>query len=79
MKGAELGSHLWEDCRSISDSLDMRDHDRNGTIESGVHAADVDQKANHGHAHCTRTIREQLLLENFACLAASGHGVDVDF
>lgn len=34
MKGAELGSHLWEDCLWISDSLSVRD--QSGIVQLSV-------------------------------------------
>ena len=48
------------------------------TIESRIHATEVDQQTNHSHANSCRLVILQLVLENFACLAAPGHGIDVD-
>jgi hypothetical protein len=47
-------------------------------IERRVHAADVDQQTHHGHVDGGRALRQQLVLEDLAALAALGHGVEVD-
>lgn len=48
------------------------------TVEGGVHAANVDQEAHHGHTLGGFTVTEQLVTQHLACLAAPGHGVDVE-
>ena len=47
-------------------------------VQGGVHAAHVDQQAHHGHVDGGRPLRQQLVLEDLAALAALGHGVQVD-
>jgi hypothetical protein len=47
-------------------------------VERRVHAADVDEQAHHGHVDGGRALRQQLVLEDLAALAALGHGVEVD-
>lgn len=47
------------------------------TIESCVHAPNVDQKADHGHPFGGIPITKQFVAQDFAGLAAPGHCVDV--
>lgn len=49
------------------------------TVKCSVHATNIDQQANHGHADRSFGILQQLLFEYLAALAALGHGIDVDF
>ena len=48
------------------------------TVEGGVHAANVHQEADHGHAHGSVAITEQLVTKDLAALAAPRHGVNVE-
>lgn len=48
------------------------------TVERGVHAPDVDQQAHHGHVDCSRALRQQLVFEDLAALAAFCHGIQID-
>ena len=47
------------------------------TVERGVHATNVNQEADHGHALRSIAITKQLVSEDLAGLAAPGHGIDV--
>lgn len=47
------------------------------TVESGVHSANVDQQTYHGHTLRGLSITKQLVAQDFAGLAASRHGIDV--
>lgn len=49
------------------------------TVECRVHSPHIHQQADHGHAYSGSPIVEQLVFEDLACLAALGHGVNVDF
>jgi hypothetical protein len=48
------------------------------TVESRVHATNVDEQTHHRHVDGGGTLRQQLVLENLAALAALCHGVEVD-
>jgi len=47
------------------------------TVECGVHAANVDEEADHGHALRSIAITKQLVSKDLAGLATPRHGVDV--
>lgn len=62
--------------------LTKRKEDNGGeqvlTVESGVHASNIDQKTNHGHVLGGFAITEQFVAQDFAGLGASGHCIDVE-
>lgn len=47
-------------------------------VQSRVHPANVDQETDHGHVMGSLSIDLQSVLEDLACLGASGQAVDVD-
>lgn len=58
--------------------IDRQRTNRRRTVEGGVHATNVDQEADHGHALRSLAITKQLVSKDLAGLAAPGHGVDVE-
>lgn len=48
------------------------------TIQGGIHPADIDKQADHGHDDGRRHVLRELLFEDLAALAALGHCIDVD-
>jgi hypothetical protein len=48
------------------------------TIQCGVHAPYIDQQTHHGHVDGRRPLRQQLVLQYLAALAALSHCVQVD-
>lgn len=48
------------------------------TVQSGIHATEIDQQTDHGHADSCWLVILQLILEDLASLAAPGHCIDVD-
>src|SRR4051812_31096540 len=56
----------------------MGDGDGGLTVEGGVHAANVDQEADHGHADGSVAITKQLVTKDLAALAAPRHSVNVE-
>lgn len=48
------------------------------TVQSGIHPADIDQEADHGHVDGRRPLGQQLVLQDLAAFAALGHGIEVN-
>jgi hypothetical protein len=48
------------------------------TVQSGIHATEIDQQTDHGHADSCGLVILQLVLEDLAGLAAPGHSINVD-
>jgi len=76
--GPQLGAHLGEDCMTTSARRPGASRRGLLTVERRVHAAHVDQQTHHGHVDGGRALRQQLVLEDLAALAALGHGIEVD-
>jgi hypothetical protein len=77
MIGSKLGSHLREDCRELATKYRGKSKIER-TVQSGIHAAQINQQAHHCHVLCRLMLSQELISQDLASLATPGHRVNIE-